>query len=107
MLQPQLLLGPGKADLLQAILERGSISAAARSLGMGYRRAWTLLNELQQAFELPLVETAAGGSGGGGAQVTELGRAVLDCYRELERACEAASAKPLARLDRLMKRRPK
>ena len=103
-LQPELLLGPGKADLLQAIAEHGSISAAARSLGMGFRRAWALLNELQQAFERPLVETAAGGAGGGGARVTELGQAVLACYLDAEQACQEAAAAPLARLHRLMKR---
>ena len=54
-LQLELLLGPGKADPLQAIAEHGSISAAARSLGMGSRRAWALLNDLQQAFERPLM----------------------------------------------------
>jgi len=103
-LKPELLLGPGKADLLQAIAEQGSISAAARSLGMGYRRAWAMLNELQQGFEQPLVVTAAGGTGGGGAQVTDLGRDVLACYLALEVACNTAASASLGRLARLMKR---
>ena len=102
-LLPDVPLGPGKVDLLQAIAEHGSISASARALGMGYRRAWTLLNELQQAFGQPLVETAAGGTGGGGAKITDLGRAVLACYLDLEAACNTASAPALARLAQLMK----
>lgn len=78
------MLGPGKADLLRLIGETGSISAAGRGMGMSYRRAWTLVAELNRTFREPLVESARGGSGGGGAVVTEAGLAVLDLYRRLE-----------------------
>lgn len=56
------LIGPGKIELLRAVAEHGSISAAARALGMGYKRAWSLLDELQRACPVPILETAAGGS---------------------------------------------
>lgn len=101
-LQESLLIGPGKADLLKAIAELGSISAAARSQGMGYRRAWTLLDELQTAFGAPLIQTIAGGKGGGGASLTQAGQALVDCYAELELTCEAAAAAPLSKIKRLL-----
>lgn len=77
-------MGPGKADLLEAIEAKGSISAAARHMGMSYRRAWLLVDTMNQSFRKPLVETAAGGKGGGGAQVTEFGRDMLARYRAME-----------------------
>jgi molybdate transport system regulatory protein len=77
-------MGPGKADLLDAILATGSISAAGRKLGMSYRRAWLLVDEMNQCFRTPVVQARLGGSGGGGAQVTELGREALRRYRELQ-----------------------
>ncbi|WP_018146159.1 winged helix-turn-helix domain-containing protein [Thioalkalivibrio sp. AKL6] len=83
-------MGPGKAMLLEAIRDKGSISAAARSVGMSYRRAWDLVETMNQSFREPVVATAKGGSGGGGAQVTEFGETVLARYRDMERqACEA------------------
>jgi molybdate transport system regulatory protein len=98
------LLGPGKIELLRAVAEQGSISAAARALGMGYKRAWSLLDELQRALPIPIIETAAGGSKGGGAQVTDAGRALLDHYDELEEACRLAAVPALKKLDRLLRR---
>ena len=77
-------IGPGKADLLEAIERGGSISAAARLMGMSYKRAWDLVDTMNQCFREPLVSTATGGSHGGGAQLTEFGRTVLRRYRELE-----------------------
>ena len=82
------MLGPGKADLLRLIGETGSISAAGRRMGMSYRRAWSLVAELNGAFREPLVESARGGSGGGGAVLTDAGRSVLDLYRRLESRLE-------------------
>jgi molybdate transport system regulatory protein len=82
------MLGPGKADLLRLIAETGSISAAGRRMGMSYRRAWSLVAELNRAFRAPLVEGARGGAGGGGAALTEMGVAVLDLYRRLEKRLE-------------------
>jgi molybdate transport system regulatory protein len=86
-------IGPGKADLLQAIGRRGSISAAAREMGMSYRRAWLLVEDMNKAFRRPVVDTLTGGDGGGGARLTELGEKVLRRYRAMEaRAARAVAA---------------
>ena len=85
-------IGPGKADLLEAIASTGSISAGARRLGMSYKRAWDLVDTMNRSFSQPLIATAAGGSHGGGAQVTEFGYEVLRRYREIEvKATQAVS----------------
>jgi molybdate transport system regulatory protein len=91
-------VGPGKIALLEAIAEAGSISAAARSLGMSYRRAWELVAELNQIFTAPVVERVTGGSGGGGARLTELGEALLVGFREIEATASRAAAAHLRRL---------
>ena len=80
----RLVLGPGKADLLQGIAELGSISAAGRRMKMSYKRAWSLVEEMNAAFARPLVYSSRGGSGGGGAALTEAGQAVLAQFRGLE-----------------------
>lgn len=77
-------LGPGKADLLESIAREGSISAAGRALGMSYRRAWVLVDEMNRCFADRLVDTAPGGGKQGGARLTETGRVMLAAYRELE-----------------------
>ena len=77
-------IGPGKAELLRLIDETGSISAAAREMGMSYRRAWTLVETMNTAFRKPLVEAVTGGRGGGGAKVTDFGREALKRYRAME-----------------------
>lgn len=97
----ELLIGPGKIDLLRAVQATGSISAAAS--GMGYKRAWTLLDEVRQACGAEVIASSAGGSGGGGATLTALGRALLAHYEAIEAACAAASAPHLKRLGRLLK----
>lgn len=76
-------IGPGKADLLAAIQEAGSISGAARLLGMSYRRAWLLVETMNRCFREPLVATSAGGRHGGGTQLTSTGQQVLKSYREI------------------------
>lgn len=92
LLGSAIAIGPGKADLLDAIGRSGSISAAAREMGMSYRRAWLLVEAANAAFVEPLVSTATGGSGGGGAQLTDFGRQVVERYRRLEQlAAEAVS----------------
>ena len=77
-------MGPGKADLLEAILQLGSISAAAKSMNMSYKRAWDLVTVMNASFKSPLVITAVGGSHGGGATLTEIGQEVLRLYRDLQ-----------------------
>jgi molybdate transport system regulatory protein len=85
-------LGPGKVRLLRAISETGSISGAARQLKISYRRAWNMVDTLNQGFPTMLVEANAGGSRGGGARLTALGRTVLDEYEALVARAEAAIA---------------
>lgn len=89
-------LGPGKAALLEEIGRTGSISAAARAMGMSYRRAWLLVDAVNASFKAPLVETATGGRGGGGARLTGFGREVLARYRAIERTAIDAVAPELA-----------
>ncbi|EMR13735.1 ModE family transcriptional regulator [Methylophaga lonarensis MPL] len=91
-------IGPGKADLLQAIIEQGSISAAARSMNMSYKRAWDLVNVMNESFQQPLVSTVTGGSHGGGAQVTEFGKQILQQYQAIQQKANAAVADDLAML---------
>lgn len=90
-------IGPGKIDLLEAIIETGSITAAAKRLDMSYRRAWMLLDELNHALRKPAVDSAKGGARGGGSAITETGRQVIELYRRIEataaRACEADLAR--------------
>lgn len=85
----EIAMGPGKADLLDAIMREGSISAAGRALGISYRRTWLLVDAMNRCWRAPLVETAAGGSHGGGARVTEFGQDVLAHYRALQEGAEA------------------
>jgi molybdate transport system regulatory protein len=106
MFRKAIAMGPGKADLLQAIGESGSISAAARRMKMSYRRAWLLVDTMNQCFDRPLVETATGGNHGGGAQITELGKEVLRRYREMDAKASAAVAKEIIAFTRLMTRQP-
>ncbi len=79
----EIAMGPGKAALLDAIAETGSISAAGRRLGMSYRRTWLLVDAMNRCWAEPLVATATGGSKGGGARVTALGEQVRADYAAL------------------------
>jgi len=95
-------LGPGRADLLDLIASTGSISAAGKAMGMSYKRAWSLVQALNDGFGTPLVETSRGGSGQGGAQLTETGQAVLAHYRAMQQKTAAAIAGDIAALRRLI-----
>jgi molybdate transport system regulatory protein len=99
-------IGPGKADLLQAIEKTGSISAAARNLGMSYRRAWLLIDTMNQCFREPVVGTATGGKGGGGAQITASGKAVLRAYRAMEASATASIQKRMPAFSRMLRSKP-
>jgi molybdate transport system regulatory protein len=98
-----LILGPGKVDLIEAIDRSGSISAAARTMGMSYRRAWLLVDALNHMFNRPLVVAASGGSRGGGAQVTDFGRDVAAAYRRIEERTRSAILEELAPFDRSLR----
>lgn len=96
-------LGPGKADLLEAIAATGSISSAAKSLGMSYRRAWLLVDTMNQCFKTPLVQAKTGGRSGGGAEITALGREALRHYRAMQKAADKAAGTAHAKLQSLLR----
>lgn len=99
-------LGPGKVRLLEAIEQTGSIAAAARAMGMSYGRAWQLVRAMNGDFVSPLVQREAGGRGGGGASVTDLGRNALIRYREIEAKASAAVQAEVAEFSELLKTSP-
>ena len=82
-------IGPGKIRLLELIGEKGSISEAARSMNMSYRRAWLLIDSINTMFEEPVITTQIGGYGRGGASLTDFGRSVVEQYRSFESECES------------------
>lgn len=94
----EIAIGPGKADLLEAIAATGSISAAGRRLGFSYRRTWLLADAMNRCWREPLITTAHGGSRGGGARLTDLGESVLARFRTIEAAIDAAASLPFAGL---------
>lgn len=103
----ELAMGPGKADLLEAIVREGSISGAGRAMGMSYRRSWLLVDSMNRCWRDKLVETVAGGGQGRGASLTETGRAVLAAYRALEAGLAAASQQEsLAALEAMVRDAP-
>lgn len=91
-------IGPGKARLLELIASEGSIAGAGRAMGMSYRRAWELVDELNRCFGRPVVTTQMGGRRGGGAALTALGRSVLEHYRAIENEAQKAAARHLRAL---------
>lgn len=95
-------MGPGRADLIDAIGRTGSISAAGREMNMSYRRAWLLIESTNAAFVEPLVVTATGGAGGGGATVTDFGRGVVEHYRLMERKAAEAITSDFSIFSRLL-----
>jgi molybdate transport system regulatory protein len=97
-----LKIGPGKADLLELIARTGSISAAGREMGMSYKRAWSLVDEMNGAFSTPLVQSSRGGAKGGGATLTDAGQKVLSAFRSLETKMETAGAEEIAAISDLL-----
>ncbi|RVQ65836.1 LysR family transcriptional regulator [Croceicoccus ponticola] len=96
----EIAMGPGKANLLDAIAREGSISAAARTMGMSYRRAWLLVDTMNRCWAQPLVVAQTGG----GAQVTAAGGEVIDFYRAVQRQADGAGDGPeMAHLSRLIR----
>lgn len=90
-------MGPGKAQLITHIDANGSISAAAREMGMSYRRAWQLVEAINKSFSVPVILTATGGKRGGGASVTDFGRELVAQFRLMEEKASAAIADDLDR----------
>ena len=93
-------MGPGKAELIERISQTGSISAAARAMGMSYRRAWQLVEALNRDYRERVVDTATGGTRGGGARVTPFGKQILALFRSMEEKASAAIAADLRRFNR-------
>lgn len=91
-------IGPGKMELLEAIHAHGSISAAARSMHMSYRRAWLLVETMNSCFEKPLVVKVTGGRAGGGAQLTAEGEHLAQCYRRMMQEVEQVASRHLSML---------
>jgi molybdate transport system regulatory protein len=91
-------IGPGRADLLEAIAQSGSITAAGKAMGMSYKRAWGLVQALNEGFGTALVESSRGGAGQGGAQLTEAGQFVLARYRAMQDQTRQAIADDVAAL---------
>jgi molybdate transport system regulatory protein len=96
-------IGPGKIALLEAIRSTGSISAAARSIGMSYRRAWLLVEEINSALREPAVRAATGGARGGGAMVTSVGERVVDLYRSIETHARTAAGGEFRAIGKLIR----
>ncbi|HEU5137383.1 MAG TPA: hypothetical protein VFU13_19730 [Steroidobacteraceae bacterium] len=96
-LAPGCSVGPGKISLLEAIEREGSLSVAARSIGLSYRRAWNLLADLNGSFSSPVAETSVGGTRGGGARVTDFGRSLIAAFRALERGAAQLAASRMRR----------
>lgn len=91
-------LGPGKVELLERIAHEGSLAAAARTMGMSYKRAWQLLNALNRMFEEPVALTQPGRNSGGGTTLTAFGERVIALYRAIERRAATAAAAGVAEL---------
>ena len=96
-------IGPGKIRLLQAIARHRSISAAARAEGMSYRRAWLLVDQMNQTFGAPVAATHTGGSGRGGAELTALGAEIVARYQDLMAQAESGTASGLNGLAALIR----
>jgi len=103
VLEPDIAIGPGKADILQGIKDTGSIAAAGRRMGMSYKRAWYLVESMNKCFAAPLVAASKGGRSGGGARLTELGENVLSCYRQMEALAGAAIEPEMKKLRRVLR----
>src|SRR5262245_64338636 len=99
-------LGPGKIALMEHISKHGSISSAGKEMGMSYRRAWLLVDEINNMFREPLVEKQMGGAGGGGSRLTKLGRDVVGRYRAIEGAAAMIPAADLRALKASLPARP-
>ena len=93
-------IGPGKTKLLESIRDTGSISAAARKMGMSYKRAWLLLDSMNQAFTEAMVRAPPGGSGGGGATLTPFGAELLERYQRIYERAAATAGDDVAALSR-------
>jgi len=99
----EIAIGPGKADLLEAIRDCGTLSGAARRLGLSYMRAWTLVGTMNACFKQPLVVLARGGAEHGRARLSPVGEKALALYRRMERSATRACGRDAMALRRKLK----
>lgn len=97
-------IGPGKIALLEAIRSTGSISGAARQIGMSYRRAWLLVEEINKSLRSPAVEAATGGKQGGGASLTEVGERIISIYRSIQDTAASSVQSECREMERLARK---
>ncbi len=100
----RIAVGPGRIELLEAVREAGSITAAARGLGMSYRRAWMLLDDLNRCLRAPVVESVHGGAQGGGSRLTDTGLELVRLYRHIEQTAQRACGEDIEALKGLLAR---
>ena len=100
-------IGPGKIALLEAIADSGSISAAARSLDMSYRRAWLLVEEINASLREPAVAAATGGQHGGGAALTPMGQQIIGLYRAIQDHARVSSNTEFRAIEKLTRKKAK
>jgi molybdate transport system regulatory protein len=97
-------IGPGKIALLEAIQATGSISAAARQIGMSYRRAWLLVEEVNDSLKQPAVTAAIGGRQGGGAALTPVGERIIELYRSIEDIARSSAKEEFRAVGKLVRK---
>lgn len=97
-------IGPGKIALLEAIRAEGSISAAARKMDMSYRRAWLLVEEVNDSLQEPAVVAATGGRHGGGAVLTRVGEQIIETYRSIEANAGSSARADFRVIEKLMRK---
>lgn len=99
-------IGPGKIALLEAIRETGSISGGARKIGMSYRRAWLLVEQINEALAQPAVTAAPGGRQGGGASLTDMGERLIDIYRAIEDTAYVSAREQFRAVEKMARKKP-
>lgn len=95
------LLGEGRVHLLKAIQDTGSLSKAAKSLKISYKKAWQLLDSVNKSAKKPVTINSIGGKGGGGAELTEYGKSLIEAFDEINRNCWAFLDKQLKKIERI------
>jgi len=103
VLDADIAIGPGRADILQGIKDTGSIAAAGRRMGMSYKRAWSLVETTNRSFVTPLVQASKGGRQGGNTRLTKLGEEVLAAYRRMEALTDSAIEPEMKKLRRAVR----
>lgn len=99
--EDNVLLGEGRVQLLKAIEKTGSLSKAAKNLNISYKKAWQLLDSVNKSAERPVTITSIGGKGGGGAELTEYGKSLVNAFDEINKNCWAFLDKQLNKIERL------